>query len=113
VRVRLAAHAAQGPWIVAARRARWEALRLAGDETVAVRTGDGAVEAVLAQDDGLWLVCESGGERRLVRVGPGGELDRLAALGAPLEPIGRAGDEILVLAGVRGAPRTLVAITPG
>ncbi len=114
VRVELAAHPPQSPWIVAARRDGWEALRLHGDAIVAVRGGDGAVESVRADgEDGLWLVCESGGERRLVRLGPDGELVRLAALGAPLEPVGRAGAEVLVLAGPRDAPRTLVAVAPG
>jgi hypothetical protein len=112
VRVRLDAHDGEPPWIVAARRARWEALRLDGDDVAAVRPGDGAVEVALAVADGLWLVCESGGARRLIRVGPGGELERVAALDAPLEPIGRAGGEILALAGPRGAPRALVAIEP-
>jgi hypothetical protein len=113
VRVQLAVADARGPWVVAARRARWEALRAGGDDVSPVRAGDGAVEVVRPDGDGLWLVCESGGERRLIRVSPGGELERLAALPAPMQPIGRAGAELLVLAGARGAPRTLVAITPG
>jgi hypothetical protein len=112
VRVRLDAHDGEAPWIVAARRARWEALRLDGDEVAAVRPGDGAVEVARAVTDGLWLVCESGGARRLVRVGPRGELDRVAALNAPLAPIGRVGDEVLALAGPRNAPRALVAFAP-
>jgi hypothetical protein len=112
VRVRVDAHDDEAPWVVAARRARWEALRLDGEEVAAVRPGDGAVEVALAVAGGLWLVCESGGARRLVRVGPGGELDRVAALNAPLAPIGRVGDEVLALAGPRGAPRTLVAFGP-
>lgn len=114
VRVALAAAATGQPWIVAARRARWEALRLDGEDVASVRSGDGAVEAIEPDDDdGLLLVCESGGERRLIRVGPTGELERLAALGTPMEPIGRSAAEVLVLAGPRGVPRTLVAITPG
>jgi hypothetical protein len=99
-----------GPWIVAARQSRWEALRLAGDELALVRSGDGAVEHALAADAGLWLVCESGGERRLVCVTAAGELERLAALGAPLEPIGRSGGELLALVGPAAAPRTLAAL---
>lgn len=113
VRVRLAAHGLAGPWIVAARPSRWEALRVDGEQVVSVRVGDGMVERIGADDDGLWLVCESAGRRRIVRVAAGGELHRLAALGAPLEPIGRSGAEILTLAGSPGAPRALVAITPG
>jgi hypothetical protein len=109
VSVALAADA-DGPWVVAARQSRWEALRLAGDELALVRSGDGAVEHALATGGGLWLVCESGGERRLVCVTAAGELERLAAVGAPLEPIGRAGGELLALVGPRGQPRTLVAL---
>lgn len=99
-----------GPWVVAARRARWEASRLAGDELALVRAGDGAVEHASASVNGLWLVCESGGKRRLVGVSEAGELERLAALGAPFEPLGRAGGELLALVGPRGAPRGLVAL---
>ena len=113
VRVSLAAHEPQAPWIVAARQSRWEALRVEGVEVVSVREGDGTVERAGADEDGLRLVCEHGGERRLVRVAANGELHRLAALGVPLEPLGRAGAEILALAGPPGAARTLVAITPG
>ena len=113
VQVRLAAHEAQAPWVVAARQTRWEALRIDGAELAKVRAGDGHVESAGADTDGLWLVCESGGERRLVRVSAGGELDRVAALGAPIEAVGRSGEEILVLAGPHGAPRALVAIAPG
>jgi hypothetical protein len=102
-----------GPWVVAARHARWEALRLAGDELVPVRAGDGTVEHASAGPGGLWLVCESGGERRLVCVSQAGELERLAALNAPLEPLGRAGGELLTLAGPRSAPRRLVAVERG
>ncbi|HUR86404.1 MAG TPA: rod shape-determining protein [Solirubrobacteraceae bacterium] len=112
VRVRLAAHGGQ-PWVVAALAERWEALRVEGAAIGKVRAGDGNVERAGADDDGLWLVCESSGERRLVCVSPDGSLERVAALGAPLEPLGRAGDEILTLAGPPGAPRMLVAITPG
>ena len=111
VRVSLAGAADRGgPWVVAARRARWEALRLAGDELVPVRAGDGAVEHASTGAGGLWLICESGGERRLVCVSETGELERLAALGAPLEPLGSAGGELLALVGPRSAPRGLVAL---
>ena len=109
----LAAHEPLGPWIVAARQSRWEALRLDGMEVVSVRAGDGTVESAGADEDGLRLVCESGGERRLVRVAANGELHRLAAIGVPLEPLGRSGAEILALAGPPGVPRTLVSMTPG
>ncbi len=113
VRVSLAGAAQAGAlWVVAARRARWEASRLAGDELVLVRAGDGAVEHVSAGAGGLWLVCESGGERRLVCVSESGALERLAALGAPFEPLGGAGGELLALAGPRSAPRALVALEP-
>ena len=113
VRVSLAgAPAAGGPWIVAARHARWEALSIEGDALVLVRGGDGAVEVARAERDGLWLVCESSGERRLVCVTPSGELERLAVLHAPFEPLGRIGNELLALAGpaAGGAPRRLVAL---
>lgn len=99
-----------GPWIVAARQARWEALRLAGEDLVLVCAGDGAVEVACAGEDGLWLVCESAGERRLVCVGADGALERLAAADARLEPVGRAGGELLALVGPRSAPRRLVAL---
>lgn len=113
VRVRLAADDGHAAWVVAARQARWEALRIDRDAVASIRSGDGVVEYLRADGDGVWLVCESGGERRLVRVGAGGELQRLAALGAPLEPVGRSGEEILALAGPRGAARTLVAFSLG
>ncbi len=113
VRVRLAAHGSGAPWVVAGRQTRWEALRVDGPQLAKVRAGDGTVERASADADGLWLVCESGGERRLVRVSAAGELDRVAAIGAPMEPLGRAGDETLVLAGAPAAPRTLVAIAAG
>jgi actin-like ATPase involved in cell morphogenesis len=113
VRVWLVGREQQAPWVVAARGSRWEALRMDGIEVVSVRAGDGTVESAGTDEDGLWLVCESGGERRLVLVTADGELHRLAALGAPLEPLGRSGAEILALAGPPGVPRTLVSITPG
>ena len=112
-RVRILAEEPHRPWVVAARYGRWEALRLDAGELARVRTGDGTVEAILSDGDALWLVCESGGERRLVLVDAGGALRRLAALSVPLDPVGRAGDEVLVLAGARGTPRRLVAIAPG
>lgn len=99
-----------GLWVVAARHARWEALRIEGGDLVLARGGDGVVEHARAAPDGLWLVCESGGERRLVCVTPDGELQRLGALRAPLEPLGRLGGEALALAGGRDAPRRLVAL---
>ena len=112
-RVRILAEEPHRPWVVAARYGRWEALRLDAGKLARVRTGDGTVEAILSDGDALWLVCESGGERRLVLVDADGALRRLAALSVPLDPVGRAGDEVLVLAGARGTPRRLVAIAPG
>lgn len=99
-----------GLWVVAARHARWEALRVEGGDLVLARGGDGVVEAAHANPEGLWLACESGGERRLVCVTQKGELQRLGALRAPLEPLGRLGGEALALAGGRDAPRRLVAL---
>lgn len=113
VRVWLVAHAPLAPWVVAARGARWEALRLDDGQLGVVRSGDGTVEHAGADEDGLRLVCESGGKRRLVRVSAGGELVRLGAASAALEPLGRSGGEILVLSGSAGGLRRLVSFVLG
>ncbi len=113
VRVALLRSHGEPDWVLAARQGSWQALRVSGNELSLARAGDGALERAHADGAELLLVCESGGERRLVRIDRGGELAGLLALSAPFEPVGRLGEEIVGLAGALGRPRTLVGLPAG